>query len=89
MIGREHPWGLDYLTQEQPNEEWRRIAQLVRESGALVVKSGQDKHLPPMGSLERRTAHMAAKAFVGVESHSEGQKRKRHVVIGPDPAKWH
>ena len=45
-----------------------------------VKKSGEDKHLPPMNSADRRTIHKLADDN-GFLTESEGQGRDRHIVL--------
>ena len=45
-----------------------------------VKKSGEDKHLQPMNSADRRTIHKLAGEY-GLETESEGEGRDRHIVL--------
>ena len=45
-----------------------------------VKESGEDKHLPPMNSADRRTIHRLAGEH-GLETVSEGEGRDRHIVL--------
>lgn len=46
-----------------------------------VKSSGQPKHLEPMNPADRRVIHQAA-SQAGVATHSEGEGRDRHIVLG-------
>lgn len=45
-----------------------------------VKEKGEDKHLPPMNSADRRTIHRLAGEH-GLETISEGEGRDRHIVL--------
>ncbi len=45
-----------------------------------VKKSGEEKHLPPMNSADRRTIHKLAGEY-GLTTESEGAGRDRHIVL--------
>ncbi len=45
-----------------------------------VKETGEDKHLPPMNSADRRTIHRLA-GENGLETVSEGEGRDRHIVL--------
>ncbi len=45
-----------------------------------VKDTGEDKHLPPMNSADRRTIHRLAGEH-GLETVSEGEGRDRHIVL--------
>lgn len=55
---------------EERAEEWLKE----------VKESGEDKHLPPMNSADRRTIHRLAGEH-GLETVSEGEGRDRHIVL--------
>lgn len=58
-----------------------RVADQVRDWAKQVLDSGEDMHLKPMSPADRRTAHRVVAEFGGLESHSEGEGRDRHLVI--------
>lgn len=45
-----------------------------------VKKTGEEKHLPPMNSVDRRTIHKLASDY-GLTTESEGEGRDRHIVL--------
>jgi spoIIIJ-associated protein len=47
-----------------------------------VKESGEEKHLEPMNSADRRTIHRLAGEH-GIETESEGEGRDRHIVLKP------
>ena len=55
---------------EERAEEWLKE----------VKETGEDKHLPPMNSADRRTIHRLAGEH-GLETISEGEGRDRHIVL--------
>lgn len=59
-----------------------RVADQVREWCKQVTESGEVMHLKPMSPADRRTAHRVVAEFGQLESHSEGEGRDRHLVIG-------
>jgi len=48
-----------------------------------VLSSGEPRALEPMGSLDRKTVHDTVGEIDGVETSSEGEDARRHVVIRP------
>lgn len=65
----------DYKRQRAHRLE-ERAADWLKE----VKDSGEDKHLPPMNSADRRTIHRLAGEH-GLETVSEGEGRDRHIVL--------
>lgn len=53
-----------------------RAAEWLKE----VKDTGEDKHLPPMNSADRRTIHRLA-GENGLETVSEGEGQDRHIVL--------
>lgn len=50
-----------------------------------VKESGEEKHLPPMNSADRRTIHKLADEY-GLVTESQGEGRERHIVLKPATA---
>src|SRR3954466_12088659 len=50
---------------------------------AEVLDSGEARALEPMNSLDRKTVHDTVNEMDGVETVSEGEDARRHVVIRP------
>jgi spoIIIJ-associated protein len=59
-----------------------RLAEQVREWCEEVMSSGESMSLKPMSPADRRVAHRVVSEFGSLESHSEGEDRDRHLVIG-------
>ena len=62
-----------------------RSSRLAKDAEAWikqVQESGEDLHLRPMNSAERRTVHKVADE-AGLQTESEGEGRDRHVVLKP------
>lgn len=64
---------------ERRNIELAKIA----DDAAEEIKAGAESvSLPPMGAYERKIVHDAI-AELGLESESEGEGAKRHIVVSP------
>jgi len=48
-----------------------------------VLSSGEARALEPMSSIDRKTVHDTVNEVDGVETSSEGEDARRHVVIRP------
>ena len=48
-----------------------------------VLSSGEARALEPMSSIDRKTVHDTVNEIDGVETSSEGEDARRHVVIRP------
>lgn len=59
------------------NEELKQAAQ---EAVTKVQESGEPVHLEPMSAFERKIAHDVI-AEAGLTSESEGEGKRRHVVV--------
>ena len=57
-----------------------RLEERAEEWLNAVKESGEDKHLAPMNSADRRTIHRLAGEH-GIETVSEGEGRDRHIVL--------
>jgi len=62
-----------------------RLEEVAQKWLEQVKKSGQDMHLEPMNSADRRTIHKLAEDF-GLSTVSEGFGRDRHIVLRVTPA---
>ena len=49
-----------------------------------VLDSGRPYHFEPMSAMERRVVHMAMADIDGLRTESEGEGRRRHVVVFRD-----
>lgn len=56
----------------------RDLAQNVADK---VLKNGRPYHFDPMSAMERRVVHMAMSEIGGLRTESEGEGRRRHVVV--------
>lgn len=56
-----------------------KVADVVRR----VRESGRPYHFDPMSAMERRVVHMAVTEHEGLRTESEGEGRRRHVVVFP------
>lgn len=63
----------------------RRVALASFTEGivAEVLSSGEARALEPMSSIDRKTVHDTVNDIDGVETSSEGEDARRHVVIRP------
>lgn len=59
------------------------LAEFTRRVAAAVVESGDRKVLEPMPAPDRKVIHDVVAEIDGVESSSEGEDNRRHVVISP------
>ncbi|MGO3089807.1 MAG: protein jag [Galactobacter sp.] len=60
-----------------------RLASLVQTVVDTVKETGEPKHLDPMTPYERKQVHDLV-ADAGLESDSEGEGSRRHVVVRPE-----
>ncbi len=58
----------------------RDLAQSIADK---VKQTGRPHHCEPMSAMERRVIHMAMDEIGGLRTESEGEGRRRHVVIFP------
>lgn len=58
-----------------------RLVDQVKDWIKTVDTTGEPMHLRPMNAAERRVVHQAVNEYGGVETHSEGEGRDRHVVL--------
>lgn len=61
-------------------ERREQLADIARQAAQTVRESGQDYHMEPLGSYERKIVHDIV-AEQGLYSESEGEGSSRHVVI--------
>ena len=57
------------------------IERFAKQKAQESVESGDNVHLPPMGSYERYVIHAGLKDVAGVETVSQGEGSERHVMI--------
>jgi len=49
-----------------------------------VIDTGKPYHFEPMSAMERRVVHMTVTELGGLRTESEGEGRRRHVVVFKD-----
>lgn len=60
------------------------LKELADGIAAKVKSAGKAHHFEPMSAMERRVVHMAM-AEAGLRTESEGEGRRRHVVVFANP----
>ena len=61
----------------------KSLTAFARRMAYDALKNGKRIDLEPMRSYERKLIHNAVEDIKGIESYSEGENEKRHVVIVP------
>lgn len=59
----------------------KTLRQLAQNAAAKVLDTGEAYHFEPMSAMERRVVHMTVLGIEGLATESEGEGRRRHVVI--------
>ena len=62
----------------------KQITDKVQDVANRVLDNGRPYHFDPMSAMERRVVHMAVTEFEGLRTESEGEGRRRHVVVFRD-----
>lgn len=62
----------------------KTLKQLARNAADKVLADGRPYHFEPMSAMERRVVHMAIVDIEGLATESEGEGRRRHVVVFPE-----
>lgn len=62
----------------------KTLRQLAQNVAKKVLDNGQPHHFEPMSAMERRVVHMTILDIEGLATESEGEGRKRHVVVFPE-----
>jgi spoIIIJ-associated protein len=62
----------------------KTLRELAENVGRKVLKNGRPYHFDPMSAMERRVVHMAITEMGGLRTESEGEGRRRHVVVFAD-----
>ena len=62
----------------------RTLQQLAQSVASKVLDSGKPYHFEPMSAMERRVVHMTILDIDGLSTESEGEGRRRHVVVFPE-----
>ena len=59
----------------------KTLKQLAQNAADKVLSNGRPFHFEPMSAMERRVVHMAIVDIEGLATESEGEGRRRHVVV--------
>ncbi|MBL4686123.1 MAG: KH domain-containing protein [Nannocystaceae bacterium] len=59
----------------------KTLKQLAEGVATKVLDSDRPYHFEPMSAMERRVVHMAIAEISGLATESEGEGRRRHVVV--------
>ncbi len=62
----------------------KTLKQLAESVANKVLSGGTPYHFEPMSAMERRVVHMAIAEVEGLATESEGEGRRRHVVVFPE-----
>jgi spoIIIJ-associated protein len=62
----------------------KTLQQLAQNAATKVLSTGRPYHFEPMSAMERRVVHMAILEIEGLATESEGEGRRRHVVVFPE-----
>ena len=60
------------------------LGQLAQSVATKVLDTGEPYHFEPMSAMERRVVHMTILGIEGLATESEGEGRRRHVVVFRD-----
>ncbi len=64
----------------------KTLKQLAKNAADKVLSNGKPYHFEPMSAMERRVVHMAIVDIEGLATESEGEGRRRHVVVFAEQA---
>ena len=64
----------------------KTLRELAEGVAKKVLDTGRPHHFEPMSAMERRVVHMAMTEIGGLRTESEGEGRRRHVVVFRDEA---
>ncbi|MEM9453012.1 MAG: R3H domain-containing nucleic acid-binding protein [Myxococcota bacterium] len=62
----------------------KTLRQLAQSVASKVLDNRRAYHFEPMSAMERRVVHMTIADIDGLATESEGEGRKRHVVVFPE-----
>ncbi|MCH9684564.1 MAG: KH domain-containing protein [Deltaproteobacteria bacterium] len=62
----------------------KTLKQLAQSVASKVLDNRRPYHFEPMSAMERRVVHMAISEIDGLNTESEGEGRRRHVVVFPE-----
>ena len=62
-------------------ERVEKVQALAQEMAQKAMETGEDQHLKPMNSFERRSVHTLLSEDPNIVTDSEGEGLERHIVI--------
>lgn len=65
----------------------KTLRQLAQSVAAKVLDNHRPYHFEPMSAMERRVVHTTIGDIEGLTTESEGEGRRRHVVVFPERRK--
>ncbi len=81
QVGEYYKFQLD--VNDYKNKKRIKLERQIKQIAKEVAKTKVEAHLEPMNAYERRLVHNALTNWTNVETHSEEEGPKRHVVITP------
>jgi spoIIIJ-associated protein len=66
------------------NRREKVLRELAASVAKKVIDTGKPYHFEPMSAMERRVVHMTVTEHAGLRTESEGEGRRRHVVVFKD-----
>ncbi len=66
------------------NRREKVLRELASSVAQKVIDTGKPYHFEPMSAMERRVVHMTVTELGGLRTESEGEGRRRHVVVFKD-----
>ena len=66
------------------NRREKVLRELAETVAKKVLDNGRPYHFDPMSAMERRVVHMVVSEVGGLRTESEGEGRRRHVVVFRD-----
>ncbi|MCA9680988.1 MAG: KH domain-containing protein [Myxococcales bacterium] len=66
------------------NRREKVLTEMAQSVAKKVLDSGRPYHFEPMSAMERRVVHMTMSEIEGLRTESEGEGRRRHVVVFRD-----
>ena len=81
QVGEYYKFQLD--VNDYKNKKRIKLERQIKQIAKEVARTKVEAHLEPMNAYERRLVHNALTNWTNVETHSEEEGPKRHVVITP------
>lgn len=79
VVGHLIPVQVDVNDYRKRLEE--ELQDMARDVAAKVLETGEDQHLEPMNSRDRRTVHLVIEDIEGIETFTLGEGPGRHIVV--------